>query len=357
MAVVQVTSEANNRLWFPAPRATPWWEGTIVRLVIITLATVAAGLLLIAPLTVEAQQSGKIARVGVLSPGAGHEPRDDAFEQSLQGLGWRRDQNIRIEYRYAAGQQAALASLAAELVGLGVDVLVAWSPGGGLAAKRATSQVPVIFLAGGGDPVGVGLVSNLARPGGNVTGLSSAAAVETYAKRLQFLKDTVPSLRPVAMLDVPEPRTTMAKRVVMDAAKALGLEIRDVAVKAPAELEGAIRKAKDQGGQALYVWPSGLTRTFAKQISQFALANQLPSIHAFTESAVLGGFLAYAPSFTEIARRGAVYTDKILRGVKPGDLPVEQPTKFELVINLKTATALGLTIPPSVLLRADQVLE
>jgi putative ABC transport system substrate-binding protein len=323
---------------------------------IITFATVAAGLLLIVSLTAEAQH-GKIAKVGVLSPGAGREPRDDAFEQSLQGLGWRRDQNIRIEYRYAAGQQAALASLAAELVGLGVDVLVAWSPGGGLAAKRATSQVPVVFLAGGGDPVGVGLVSNLAHPGGNVTGLSSAAAVETYAKRLEFLKDAVPSLRRVAMLDISEPRTTMAKRAVMDAAKTLGLELHDVAVKAPAELAGAIRKAKDEGGQALYVWPSGLTRTFAKQISQFALANRLPSIHAFTESAALGGFLAYAPSFTEIARRGAVYTDKILRGSKPGDLPVEQPTKFDLVINLKTAKALGLTIPPSVLLRADQVLE
>lgn len=324
---------------------------------VITSVAVAAALLLIPALTVEAQPRGKVAKVGIVSPGAGREPRDEAFEQALQGLGWRRDQNVKIEYRYAAGQQAALASLAADLVGLGVDVLIGWSPAGALAARRATSQIAVVFLAGGGDPVGVGLVSNLARPGGNVTGLSSAAAVETYAKRLEFLKEAVPSLRKVAVLDVSEPRSPMAKRAVMDAARTLGLELYDLAVNAPVELEGAIRRAKDQGGQALYVWPSGITRTFAKQISEFAVANQLPSIHAFTESAAMGGLLAYAPSFTEIARRGAVYTDKILKGVKPGDLPVEQPTKFELAINLKTAKALGLTIPPSVLLRAEQILE
>ena len=304
----------------------------------------------------KAQQVRTTPKVGYLSPAVGPNPVDEVFEQSLQGLGWVRDQNVRIERRYSGGRQEALGPLAAELVGLGVDVLVAWGPAGAFAAKRATSQIPVVFLAAG-DPVSFGLVSNLARPGGNVTGVSFDAALETYPKGLQFLKEAVPALTHVILLAESGPRTTAGRRTMIAAAKELNVQIGEVVVETPAGLEDAIRKAKDQGAQALYIWPSGLTFSLGRQLSDLALANRLPSIHPFRESAEAGGLLSYAPSLTDIGRRGAVYVDKILRGAKPANLPVEQPTKFELVINLKTAKALGLTIPPSLLQRADQVIE
>jgi putative ABC transport system substrate-binding protein len=312
--------------------------------------------LLAAPLAAEAQQARRPPKVGYLSPALGPSPIDEVFEQSLQGLGWVRDQNVRIERRYSGGRQEALGPLAAELVGLGIDVLVAWSPAGAVAAKRATSQIPVVFLAAG-DPVSFGLVSNLARPDGNVTGVSFDAALEMYPKGLQFLKEAVPALTHVALLTASDPRTTAGRRTMAVAAKELNVQLDEVVVETPAGLAAAVRKAKDQGAQALYIWPSGFTFSFGKQLSDLALANRLPSIHPFRESAAAGGLLSHAPSLTDIARRGAVYVDKILKGAKPGELPVEQPTVFELVINLKTAKALGLTIPQSLLLRADQVIE
>lgn len=320
------------------------------------LTAVLAVLLLVGPLEPQAQQAAKIATIGVLSTSAGPAPIPDAFEQSLKRLGWVRDQNIRIEVRYSAGRAEVLPSLAAELVGLHVDVLVAWSPAGALAAKQSTSQIPVVFLAAA-DPVGAGLVSSLARPGGNVTGVSFDAAVETYAKGLELLKEAVPSLTRVARLAASEPVPTEGTQAVYAAAKSLGLELHDVEVKAPAELEAAVRKAKAQGAQALYVVPSGFAFAFRKQLAELALANRLPSLHPFRENVVAGGLLSYAPSVTDIARRGAMYVDRILKGSKPTDLPVEQPTTFEFVINLKTASALGLTIPASLLLRADQIIQ
>jgi putative ABC transport system substrate-binding protein len=314
------------------------------------------GSFLAAPLAAEAQQGKTTPKVGYLSPAVGPNPVDEVFEQSLQGFGWVRDQNVRIERRYSGGRQDALGPLAAELVGLGVDVLVAWSPAGALAAKRATSQIPVVFL-GAGDPVSFGLVSNVSRPGGNVTGVSFDASLGIYPKGLQLLKEAVPALTHVVLLAESGPRTTVGRRTMIAAAKELGLQIDEVVVETPAGLDEAIRKAKDQGAQALYIWPSGFTFSFGKQISDTALANRLASIHGFRESATAGGLLSYAPSLTDIGRRGAVYVDKILRGARPGDLPVEQPTKFELVINLKTAKALGLAIPPGVLAIADEVIE
>ncbi|MBI2752159.1 MAG: ABC transporter substrate-binding protein [Betaproteobacteria bacterium] len=321
-----------------------------------TLTTVVAVLLLVGPVELQAQQAGKIATIGVLYASAGPSPIHDAFEQFLQGLGWVRDQNIRIEVRYSAGRAEAFPSLAAELVSLRVDVLVAWSPAGALAAKRSTSQIPVVFLAAA-DPVGSGLVSSLARPGGNVTGISLDATLETYGKGLELLKEAVPSLTRVARLAPAEPLPTRGRQAVYAAATALKLELDDIELKAPPELEAAVRKAKSQGAQALYVVPSGLTFAFRKQLAELALANRLPSLHPFSENVVAGGLLSYAPSLIDIARRGAVYVDKILKGAKPVDLPVEQPTKFEFVINLKTASALGLTIPASLLLRADQIIQ
>jgi len=321
----------------------------------ITLLTFLAFLLPATPPVAWAQQAGKILTIGVLSP-ATPNPLDAAFERSLEALGWVKAQNIRIERRYSGGRPEALAPLAAELVHLGVDVLVAWSPAGALAAKRATSQLPVVFLAVG-DPVAFGLVSSLARPGGNLTGVSFDAALETYPKGLQLLKEAVPALTRVALLAASDPRTAIGRQTMTAAAKELKLELHEVVVATPAELEVAVRKAKDQGAQALYIWPSGLTFSFGKQLAELALANRLPSIHPFRDSAVAGGLLSYAPSLTDIADRGAVYVDRILRGARPADLPVEQPTKFELVINLKTAKTLGLKIPSALRARADQVIE
>ena len=327
------------------------------------LGSVMAVLFLATPLAAGAQQTGRIAKIGVLSPWSTPSVTDrdlahDAFEQSLQGLGWVKDHNLRIEVRFAAGREDAFAPLASELVGLGVDVLVTWGGAAALAAKRATSQIPVVFLASS-IPIDLGLVSNLRRPGGNLTGVAFAVGPEITAKRLQLLKEAVPSLMRVALLVASDGRTTvdLHRRAMTEAAKALTLELHEIRVEAPAELEVAVRKAKDRGAQALFVWPSGFTVSVSKQLSELALVNRLPSLHGLSESVMAGGLLSYATSLTAIAQRGATYVDKILKGAKPGDLPVEQPTKFELVINLKTARALGLTIPPSLLLQADRVIQ
>jgi putative ABC transport system substrate-binding protein len=308
-----------------------------------------------APRVAEAQQAGKALTIGYLSP-ASRNPIDDAFERSLEALGWVKDKNIRIERRYSGGRPEALAPLAAELVHLSVDVLVTWSAAGALAAKRATSQLPVVFLAVS-DPVAFGLVSSVARPGGNLTGVSFDAALETFPKGLQLLQEAVPGLMRVALLAASDPRTAIGRQTMTAAAKELKLELHEVVVATPAELEVAVRRAKEQRAQALYIWPSGLTFSFGKQLAELALSNRLPSIHPFRDSVVAGGLLSYAPSLTDIAERGAVYVDKILKGAKPADLPVEQPMKYELVINLKTAKALGLTIPQSLLIRADEIIQ
>jgi putative ABC transport system substrate-binding protein len=322
------------------------------------LVTSLAGVLA-APLAAEAQQAGRIARVGYFSPAVPPNPVDTAFEQVLQRHGWFKDQNLTIEYRHSRGRQDTVGRLVAELVDLKVDVLVAWGLHGALAAKRVTSQIPVVFLtAFFFDPVEAGLVSSLARPGRNATGVA-VFDLETDAKRLELLKEAVPALRRIALLVSPEQNLISERKgMLAGAAKQLGLEIREIEVNGPAAVEATVRRAKDQGAQALYVWPSGFTFSFGRQISEFSLTNRLPSIHGYQESVVAGGLLSFGPSVPEIARRGAVYVDKILRGARPGDLPVEQPTRFELAISLRTAKALGLTIPPSSLLaRADQVIE
>jgi ABC-type uncharacterized transport system substrate-binding protein len=311
--------------------------------------------LLAATLPARAQRTVTIPMIGVVSPAPGRNQLDDVFEKALESLGWMGNQNIKFEYRYSAGQPEAFYPLASELVSLGVDILTAWSPAGAVAAKRAASRIPVVFL-GAGDPVGFGLVADLAHPGGNVTGVSFDAAVEMYAKRLELLKEAVPSVTRVAVI-AGEVRTSIGKHTIAASAKALRLQLFDFEVMAPAELEAAMQKAKTQGVQALYVWPSGFAFAHGRQLSELALANRLPSIHPFRENVIAGGLLSYSPSLTDIARRGAVYVDKILRGAKAADLPIEQPTVFELTVNLKTAEALNLTIPQSLLLRADQVIR
>jgi putative tryptophan/tyrosine transport system substrate-binding protein len=320
------------------------------------LITLALGFL-VAPLGTEAQPTGKTARIGYLTPVTGRNPVEEAFEQALHELGWSRDRNIQIESRYSGGRQDTIAPLVAEVIGLKVDTIVAWGPGFGLAAKQATSQIPVVFLSMLADPVDLGLVSNVAQPGGNLTGVGiDDRGVD--AKRLELLKAAVPALRRVTLLRSSEETLTSKRRGVLSAAaQALQLDVDETAVTTPAELEAAIRQAKERGAQALYVLPSGFTFAFVRDICALALAQQLPSLHAYRESMPAGGLLAYGPSVTDVVRRGAVYVDKILRGAKPGDLPVEQPTKFELLINLKTAEALGLTMPPPLLSQADEVIR
>jgi putative tryptophan/tyrosine transport system substrate-binding protein len=309
------------------------------------------------PLAARAEQARNVARIGYLSPTAGRNPNSHAFEGTLQQLGWVKGHNVIIEYRHTGGRQDTVAPLVAEIVGLGVDVIVAWGPPLSLAAKRATTQIPLVFLLTF-DPVDIGLVSNIARPGGNVTGITSLASLEIFAKRLQLLKEVVPSLSRVAVLvSTEQTRSERAKDALQAAAKALNVELADIEVRVLADLEGAVRLAKQHGAQAVYAWPSGFTFSFAKQISDTATANQLASIHSFREGALAGGLLAYAADTPEVARRGAAYVDKILRGAPPGDLPVEQMSKYELLINLKTAKALDLTVPSTLLATADEVIE
>ncbi len=281
-----------------------------------------------------------------------------AFEQSLQELGWIKGKNLNVEVRTAAGREGAVLNILSELAGLSPDVLVVWGTSGALAVKQVTSRIPVVFLATG-DPVGLGLVSSLARPGGNLTGIAAIASSDEFAKRLELLKEAVPAVTRVALLVGPDGRALMnlSRPAMMAAASAVKLDLREVQVDTREGLPTVISKAKGQGAQALYIWPSGFMLGAGQLLSELALANRLPSIHPFSESARAGGLLSYAASLIEIARRGARYVDKILRGAKPSELPIEEPTTFELVINLKTAKALGLTIPQSLLTRADQVIE
>ena len=238
------------------------------------LIAVVAVLLFVGPLATEAQRAAKVATVGVLGPGPGRSPLSDAFEQSLQEFGWVKNQNIRFEWRYSAGRPDALAPLAAELAGLGVDVLVVWTGAGAVAAKRATNHVPIVFL-GAGDPVRFGLVSSLARPGGNVTGVSFDASPEIDAKKLAFLKEVVPGLARVALL-VPSdtPRRVYTGAIIAAAKQALNLEVREIEVREPADMAAAVRKAKEEGAQALSVWANSHL-VWGQQLSELAIAQRL----------------------------------------------------------------------------------
>jgi len=226
-----------------------------------------------------------------------------------------------------------------------------------LAAKQMTTQIPVIFLMTF-DPVEVGLVASLSRPGGNLTGVTGLASLEIFSKRLQLLKEIAPSITRVAVLvSTEQTLSSGGQDALTAAAQVLGLELERVEVEAPSGLELAINRAKSRGSQAVYVWPSGFTFSFAKEIFDVTTASGLPSMHFSKEGALAGGLLAYAADLKELVRHGAAYVDKILKGTPPGTLPVEQSARYELLVNLKTAKALGLTIPPAVMLAADEVIE
>jgi len=324
---------------------------------IIALAALAA-----VPRAAMAQQAAKLARIGYLASnlaGSGPVHLLEAFRQGLRDLGYVEGRNVVIEYRDAQGKLERLPALAAELVALKVDVIFAPGTQHALAAKQATTSIPVVF-ADIADPVARGLVTSLARPGGNITGLANLQT-DLVGKWLELLKQAVPRLNQVAFLWEPGYLPERAQRDLQEraeaAAKAAGVRLRFVEVRGSADLDRAFSDMVRARVDALIVW-GGIMFIYERQrIAELAAKNRLPGAYTMSEFVDAGGLLSYAPNIADNFRRAAGYVDKILKGAKPADLPVEQPTKFELVVNLKTAKALGLTIPPSLLQRADRVIE
>jgi putative ABC transport system substrate-binding protein len=316
--------------------------------------------LLAAPLAADAQQAGKVPRIGFLGVTS---PSDrpshlDAFRQRLRELGWVEGQNIVIDYRYAEGRVDRLPDLAAELVRLKVDLIVA-SAGtqAATAAKNATETIPIVMIYVR-DPVGTGLIASLARPGGNVTGVSGSAGLELFAKQLELLKETVPKIRRVAILSNPDNAYhQLAIREVNVAARSLGVQLQLLEARGPNEFDGAFAAMAKERVGALLVLSDAIFGSHRTRLADLAARSRLPAAFGVRDDVEAGGLMSYGPSILDSYRQAATYVDKILKGAKPADLPVEQPTKFELVINLKTAKALGLTVPPSLLQRADQVIE
>jgi putative tryptophan/tyrosine transport system substrate-binding protein len=314
--------------------------------------------LLAAPLTAGAQQAPKAPRIGVLHPGAPAAASQfvAAFKQGLREHGYVEGQNIVVERRFAEARAERLSDIAAELVRLKVDVIVTASDVGIAAVKQQTETIPIV-MANSTDPVGTGFVASLARPGGNVTGLSNISP-ELSAKRLELLKEAVPGLSRVAIMWSPDVRgAVLDYKETENAARSLRLQLQSAEVSRADDFSRAFSALTIRRAEALIVAGSPLTYINRGQIASLAQKNRLPSMSTQREFADAGGLITYGPNLAEQWRRAATYVDKILKGAKPGDLPVEQPTKFELVINLKTAKALGLTIPPSLLRRADQVIE
>ena len=322
------------------------------------LRTVSVGLLA-APFAFEAQQPGRVPRIGFLSVTSPSDrpPLLDAFRQGLRELRWVEGQNIVIDYRYAEGRVDRLPDLAAELVRLKVDLIVSGGTQGVTAAKNATETIPIVMIAVR-DSVGTGLIASLARPGGNVTGVSGSAGLEIVAKQLELLKETVPKIRRVAILSNPaNAYHQLAIREVNVAARSLGVQLQLLEARGPNEFDGAFAAMAKERVGALLVLSDAIFGSHRTRLADLAARSRLPAAYGNRESVEGGGLMSYGPSFLDLHRRAATYVDKILKGAKPADLPVEQPTTFELVINLKTAKALGLTIPQSLLQRADEVID
>jgi ABC-type uncharacterized transport system substrate-binding protein len=312
--------------------------------------------MLAAPLGAGAQQPGKVYRIGLLSP-TSQAAGIEAFREGLRTLGYVEGHNVVIEHRSAHGRFDRLPDLAAELVRLKVDAIVAVVTQASLAAKNATKTIPIVML-GVGDPVGSGLVTNLARPGGNVTG-TSYPVVEMAGKSLEVIKQVVPKLHRVTALWNPANSVFQAQMVkeTEAAARALGIQLRLLGARDANEINAAFEAMAKSRPEALAVIADPVFVANRGQIVTLAAKSHLPSVSTFNEYAEAGGLMAYAPSFYEPGVRAAAQIDKIFKGAKPADLPVERATKFALVINMKTARALGLTIPPLLLARADQVIE
>ena len=319
----------------------------------------AAGALVAASLTAEAQAPAKIARIGFIDPGLPDTSLFEAFRQGLRDLGYVEGRNILIEFRTAQGKPERFPPLAAELVALKVDVIVTVSNTTALAAKQATRTVPIVFTAVA-NPVAAGIVTSLARPGGNLTGLASLGS-ELVGKRLELVKQAVPGVSRVAVLWLPGAlgeRTEKDMRTGADvAARALGLRLQFVEARGPADFDRAFSDMTSARADALTLLPSNMFLREHKRLVELAAKNALPGVYSSREFVDAGGLMSYGANQVDLHRTAATYVDKILKGAKPGDLPVEQSSKFELVINLKTANALGLTLTPSLLQRADEVIQ
>jgi putative ABC transport system substrate-binding protein len=315
------------------------------------------GAMVASPLAARAQQPGKLPTIGFLgqSTRSGASEWSAAFVQRLRELGRIEGRTITIEYRWAEGRDQRFAEIAAEFVRLKVDVIVTSGTASVLAAKQTTSVIPIVFAAAG-DPVASGLVASLARPGGNVTGMATLAN-ELAGKRLELLREVVPGLRRVAIMgNVSNPFIMLELGEVRLAAGTLGFEVVTLEVRQAPDIAPAFEALKSRV-DALYVCTDALANTNRIRINTLALGERLPTMHGSRDYVDAGGLMSYGPNFPDLFRRAADYVDKILHGAKPGDIPVEQPTKFDLVVNLTTAKALGLTLPPTLLARADGVLE
>ena len=321
-------------------------------------AVVVSAMLFALCLSAEAQQAKKVPRIGYLSrsSASGNLPRIEAFRQGLRELGYVEGQTFFIEYRYAEGKFERLPNLAADLVSLKVDVIVAPGTGPVSAAKQATRTIPIVMV-NAANPVGDGFVSSLARPGGNITGLTTIAP-DLSGKRLELLKEAVPKASRMAVLWNPVVQQRIIRfKETQVAARAFGLQLQSVEARAASDLEPAFSAMTEGRANALIVLGDGMFNANRTLILDLAAKSRLPAMFNEEEYVLAGGLMVYGPSTNDLSRRAATYVDKILKGVKPADLPVEQPTKFELVINLKAAKQIGLTIPSNMLARADKVIK
>ena len=323
-----------------------------------TLAGGLCAMLLAISVPIQAQQPKRIPRVGYLAAvsASADAPRLEAFRQGLRDFGYIEGKNIFIDYRHQSGSFERLPDLAAELIALKIDVLVAVTTNAALAAKKATATVPIVFM-GVTDPITAGLVESLARPGGNSTGVTNMAAILT-GKRLELLKETIPKVRRVAVLWDPQaPGSTPQWNESQEPARALGLQLHSMQVSSTDKYEAAFKEAVKARSTAVWITLNPLANSNQKLLAALAVSHRLPSICARADYAENGCLISYGPGYTTEGKDGARYVDKILKGVKPHEIPVEQPMKFELLVNLKTAKQIGVTVPPLVLYRADKLLK
>jgi putative ABC transport system substrate-binding protein len=303
-----------------------------------------------------AQTPGKVYMIGFITAGAPTPHLQNALHDALRALGWIEGKNIVYENAYAENRLDRLPELAAELLRLNVDVIIATGTLAPLAAKRATSTIPIVMTSAG-DPLGSGLVTSLAQPGGNVTGLSLMAP-DLAGKRLELLKDVFPKVSRVGILwNATNPYSALVFKETQSAAPVLGIQLQSIEVRTPDDFDSALPAATRQHVDALITVEDPLTVNYRKRVADFAASNRLPAIYGLREFVDAGGLMAYGAHLVDLYRTAAGYVDKILKGAKPADLPVQQPTKFELVINMQAAKMLGLDVPPQVLARADEVIE
>jgi putative ABC transport system substrate-binding protein len=310
--------------------------------------------MLVAPHAVPAQPTGKVHHIGLLGTREG--PSTPAFRQGLRELGYVEGRNLVITYKWSEGKAERIPVLAAELVSLKVAVIVASGPQAALAAKAATTTIPIVFTVVG-DPVRLGLVSSLARPGGNVTGFSSLVPEGFTGKQLELLKEMVPRATRVAILMNPTNPMHRASPETVAAAETMGMKLQILEARQPEEIERAFAAAAQGRAEAIHVGGDPMFSVHRARIVELAATHRFPAMYFSTETVRIGGLMSYGPNSSDLLRRTAGHVDKILKSAKPADLPVEQPTKYDLAINVKTAKALGLTVPQSILLRADQILE